>query len=177
MARELVKISGYEVGETRDFYMEDPPSGWLHEDGSVISKTAYARLYESIGDDHNIGGEGPDEFRLPDSRGLFPRATGINGTLQEAGGSPFIGPDVGNTQNDQMQKMTGSFRVQYGGVDVCVGVFTQGSVGSSATSGSSANANRYCLYDSSNSPDARASNTTGGETRPCNMGVLRCIKY
>lgn len=44
------------------------PFGYLLEDGSVISRTGYARLFEAIGTTYGAG-DGSTTFKLPDSRG------------------------------------------------------------------------------------------------------------
>lgn len=43
-----------------------PPGGkYRFADHSIMSATTFSLLHSRIGDDFNIGGEGPDEFRLP----------------------------------------------------------------------------------------------------------------
>lgn len=52
------------------------PNGWLLADGSAVSRTTYANLFEAIGDDYG-GGDGTTTFNLPDLRGRFPVGMGI----------------------------------------------------------------------------------------------------
>ena len=51
----------------------EAPTGWLIADGSLKTKTAYARLYNVIGDIYADGTEPSGYFRLPDLRGVFIR--------------------------------------------------------------------------------------------------------
>lgn len=48
------------------------PSQWFHCDGSAISRTSYANLWNAIGSSWG-NGNGLTTFNLPDFRGLFPR--------------------------------------------------------------------------------------------------------
>lgn len=49
-------------------YWSTPPSGYLLEDGSAVSRTTYADLFASIGTTYGTG-DGSTTFNLPDSRG------------------------------------------------------------------------------------------------------------
>lgn len=65
------------------------PTGWLLCDGSVVSQTTYALLYNAIGTAYNTGGEGVGNFRLPDLRGKIP--VGKNaGTFATLGASSGV---------------------------------------------------------------------------------------
>jgi len=55
----------------------NPPAGWLLCDGSAVSRTNYARLFDVIGI-ANGAGNGSTTFNLPDLRGNFLR--GLDGT-------------------------------------------------------------------------------------------------
>jgi microcystin-dependent protein len=65
------------------------PSGYLECDGSTINQGVFANLFGTIGTTYNIGGEGPNDFRLPDLRGYFIRGFGTNsdGTASAALGA------------------------------------------------------------------------------------------
>jgi microcystin-dependent protein len=56
------------VGEIKLFVSQDPPGGWLHCDGSAISRTTYANLYNIIGVQFGSG-DGSTTFNIPDGRG------------------------------------------------------------------------------------------------------------
>lgn len=64
-------------GAVMHFCMSTAPTGWLICDGSVVSRTTYAALFAAINTMFNTGGEGMDQFRLPDLRGEFIR--GLDG--------------------------------------------------------------------------------------------------
>lgn len=46
------------------------PDSWLLADGSVYPVSDYTDLAQKLGTFYNTGGEGPDEFRVPDFRGV-----------------------------------------------------------------------------------------------------------
>jgi hypothetical protein len=60
------------------------PQTWLPCDGSYVSKAAYPRLWEAIG--QNWGPADTINFKLPDLRAAFLRGFGTNGSLNEFGG-------------------------------------------------------------------------------------------
>jgi len=66
--------SSFSVGEYKDVaHNGSPDPGWLKCVGSVLSRSAYPKLFALIGTTYNTGGELSTEFRLPDWRGVFPR--------------------------------------------------------------------------------------------------------
>lgn len=67
-----VGYSSLGVGETRMFAFTSVPAGYLLEDGSAISRAAYAGLFRKIGTTWGAG-DGSTTFNLPDSRGEFIR--------------------------------------------------------------------------------------------------------
>ena len=156
------------------------PTGWLACDGSAVSRTTYADLFTAISTTWGVG-DGSLTFNLPDLRGAFLRGTGAHGTETDAGGTAFTGPAVGAYQDDQMQRITGG-----GGSDTlwapgsffdnATGVFSGSSSNSGARGNVGSNTSGILDFDSANSPDARTSATTGGETRPFGAGVYYCIK-
>ncbi len=56
------------AGLVLDFAGSSAPSGFLNCDGSLISRTTYARLFETIGTTYGAG-DGSTTFKLPDLRG------------------------------------------------------------------------------------------------------------
>jgi microcystin-dependent protein len=69
------------VGASVPFSSATPPEGWLVEDGSAVSRVAYANLFSRIGTTHGAG-DGSTTFNLPDSReatvvGIGTRASGV----------------------------------------------------------------------------------------------------
>ena len=95
--------------------VENIPTGWLLCDGSEISRTEYANLYNAIGVCWGVG-DGATTFNLPDLRGLFLR--GVSG---ESGNDPDVaerlvlndnggntGNNVGSYQGDAIRNITGT---------------------------------------------------------------------
>ena len=65
--------------------VEAIPSGWLLCDGSEVSRTEFANLYNAIGVCWGIG-DGSTTFNLPDLRGMFLRGvSGDSGNDEDAG--------------------------------------------------------------------------------------------
>lgn len=93
------------------------PEGWLLCDGSAISRTEYANLYNAIGVCWGIG-DGSTTFNLPDLRGLFLR--GVSGdsendpdaadrvVLNDNGGN--TGNNVGSYQGDAIRNIVGRIK-------------------------------------------------------------------
>ena len=59
--------SGMPVGSGCDFYGITPPKDYMFADGSEISRTDYAELFEIIGEIYGAG-DGETTFNLPDKR-------------------------------------------------------------------------------------------------------------
>ena len=79
---------------------------------------------------------------------------------------------AGTVENDQMQQITGAFDLTRAGSLGHTGVFTGTNDGNASTSGSATGVgDRTVLFASADSPDARVSDTTDGETRAKNIGV------
>jgi len=60
--------SSLPAGASISGYWAAPPSGYFEEDGSAVSRTTYASLFQSIGTTQGAGNESTT-FNLPDSRG------------------------------------------------------------------------------------------------------------
>lgn len=56
------------VASSIEGYWSTPPAGYLLEDGSAVSRTAYPELFAAIGTTYGAG-DGSTTFNLPDSRG------------------------------------------------------------------------------------------------------------
>lgn len=94
---------------------ENIPYGWKLCDGSEISRTEYANLYNTIGVCWGTG-DGATTFNLPDLRGMFLR--GVSGesgndadaanrvVLNDNGGN--TGNNVGSYQGDAIRNITGA---------------------------------------------------------------------
>ena len=110
-------------------------------------------------------------------------ATGsISSTFTNDGKFVRGGSSSGVGQKDQMQKLTGkvnSFASTYGllkrGDNSLEGAFSQGTDITNSTAGN-AILGAGLDFDSSDSPDARTSSTTDGETRPANTTMVKIMK-
>ncbi|AQW87901.1 phage tail collar fiber protein [Campylobacter pinnipediorum subsp. caledonicus] len=69
--------------------LSNKPDGFLHCDGSSLSKSTYSKLYHAIGTTY--GGSGSN-FNLPDFRGIFLRGVGGNAA------------SLGTKQSDEFKK-------------------------------------------------------------------------
>ena len=95
--------------------VEQIPYGWMLCDGSEVSRTDYANLYNAVGVCWGTG-DGSTTFNLPDLRGMFLR--GVSGdsnndpdaaervVLNDNGGN--TGNNVGSYQGDAIRNITGS---------------------------------------------------------------------
>ena len=96
--------------------VENIPYGWMLCDGSEVSRTEYANLYNAVGVCWGTG-DGSTSFNLPDLRGMFLR--GVSGdsnndpdaadrvVLNDNGGN--TGNNVGSYQGDAIRNIQGTF--------------------------------------------------------------------
>lgn len=167
------------AGLVSPFAGDSIPAGWLLCDGSPISRTEYARLYEAIGVCWGVG-DGSTTFNLPDLRGLFLR--GVSGdsgndedadsriVLHDNGGN--TGNNVGSYQGDAIRNITGSFKTA--------------DMNTSGVDGAFYNTDRYSLNMRGGNPDSFGVITNidasrvvpiGNDNRPKNAYVNYIIKY
>jgi len=162
------------VGSVAFFAFVTPPTGWLKCDGSAVSRTTYSQLFAAIGTNYGAG-NGSTTFNVPDLRGEFIRGW-------DDGRGVDAGRGIGTAQLDQMQRLTGriSNRTAYAGANTTgnQGMVTGSSDTSSVHTGGGTNSGgTFYSLDSGNSPNARVSATTSGETRSRNVALLACIKF
>jgi microcystin-dependent protein len=163
-------------GTVISFAGSTAPEGWMLCDGAAISRTDYAGLFAAIGTTHGVG-DGSTTFNLPNAQGLVPRGAGsqvINGRTKDGG-------SLGNKLEDQMQRITGSSginnRLTSQNADNSTGAITNiRTFGQNCASNDSATLVTGFSLDSANSPSARASSTTDGETRPSSIAFNFIIK-
>lgn len=74
------------------------PSGFLVCDGSAISRSTYAALFDVVGTIYGVG-DGSTTFNLPDLQGRLPVGddNGSTYTIADTGGSVNITPNVNTT--------------------------------------------------------------------------------
>jgi microcystin-dependent protein len=165
-------FSGYDIGQVSPFARTSAPSGWLKANGAAVSRTTYADLYAALGTTFGSG-DGSTTFNLPDLRGEFVRGWDDSRGIDS-------GRVFGSSQLDQMQRITGEFRVHGDGdaTSKYIGTMSDVSINSTGnTWGSGSGDTDTIRFNSANSPDARVSDDTTGETRPRNVALLYCIKY
>jgi microcystin-dependent protein len=162
--------AGNIVGEVAFFGMTTPPAGWLKANGAAVSRTTYAALFAAIGTTYGAG-DGSTTFALPDLRGEFPRGW-------DDGRGVDSGRGFGSAQLDQMQRITGSLggTPNQGSFSTSSGAFNL-SGSTPRSTGAGTNTFQNVGFDSADSPDARVSSTTSGETRSRNVALLACIKF
>lgn len=154
------------------------PTNYLLCNGSAVSRTTFSALFAVVGTTFGAG-DGSTTFNLPNFQGLVPRGTGS----QAISGRTKTGPALGSTQEDQMQRITGSltgriFTVNAGAASSASGAFSIGA-DQQDTANRVAVATRGFAdpsFNSANSPNARASSTTDGETRASSLGINFIIK-
>jgi len=164
---------GVPTGSLTAFAATTAPPGWVECDGRAINRSVNSDLFNVIGTTFG-NGDGSTTFNVPDLRGEFVRGW-------DDGRGVDSGRSFGSAQLDQMQRITGriSNRTAFVGDNVTEnrGMVT-GSENSSSrhTGGSTNSGGTFYFLDSANSPDARVSDTTDGETRPRNVALMYIIK-
>lgn len=126
------------------------PDGYIECDGSAISRTTYARLFQVIGTTFGAG-NGTTTFNLPDMRGYFAR--GWANTSSVDSGRAF-----GSTQQDELKSHQHIMKK------------INRQTGTSATG--------FFAMDDNGTDGSENTEATGGtETRPKNVALLYVIKY
>ena len=76
---------GIPTGSIIPFAANTPPSGWLNCDGSAVSRSTYAALFNLIGEMYGSG-DGSTTFNLPNLQKRFPVGVGNGYGLGKTGG-------------------------------------------------------------------------------------------
>ena len=162
--------------------VENIPYGWMLCDGSEVSRTEYANLYDAIGVCWGIG-DGSTTFNLPDLRGMFLR--GVSGdsgndadaedriVLNDNGGN--TGNQVGSYQSDAIRNITGAVHNNIQGHKGW-GAQTEGAMTWIDEHGDASWEDNTPGY-SGISFDASRVVPVGGDNRPKNVYVNYIIKY
>lgn len=181
------------------------PFGYLAEDGSVVSRTTYARLFQAIGTTYGAG-DGSTTFKLPDSRGrvdvgsgagsgLSARTLGATGgaethqlTEAELASHTHIQNSHNHTQNSHSHNVYGSNNstttVKEIGAAAVTGIMGSADAGSgtrgyfSVTSGAAGAPQKYIQdVTPTNNPEVATNQSTGGNAAHNNMQpFLVCTK-
>lgn len=148
------------LGQFTDSAFGSCPAGSLKADGTAVSRTTYAALFNKIGTTYGSG-DGSSTFNLPDAQALVLRATGS----RTVNGRTKTGPtNAGDVQEDQMQ----------GHVHEVTDIIL---TGSGAQSGSGVQFTGTLSTSTPVSDGVNGTPRTGSETRVSAMGVTRCIYY
>jgi microcystin-dependent protein len=164
--------AGNIVGEVGFFARNTAPEGWLKANGAAVSRTTYSDLFAEIGTTYGAG-DGSTTFELPDMRGEFPRGW-------DDGRGVDSGRSFGTAQLDQMQRITGKTGLVWQRDSDTAGAISTDATAANRDRDSAPGVNssrQDIFFDSANSPDARTSATTAGETRARNVALLACIKF
>jgi len=158
------------VGSVTMYAASSAPDGWLECDGSNVNRATFPNLFNAIGITFGSG-DGSTTFGLPDLRGEFVRGW-------DDGRGVDSGRGFGTAQLDQIQRITGRFaggRADGGSFES--GAFTE-VLGTTANAGYGSGSGKGYVFDfdTANSPNARTSSTTDGETRPRNIALMYIIK-
>ena len=145
------------AGEVTMWSGSTVPSGWLECNGQ--STGGFAALAAIVGSN------------VPDLRGEF-----VRGWDNGRGVDP--GRLLLSAQLDQMQRITGTLRTRTDGgfSPTNGGAFTMTKGTNYPSSGGTSGARQIANFDSADSPNARTSSTTSGETRPRNIALMYIIK-
>ena len=151
------------------FARNSAPTGWLKANGALVSRTAYASLFASIGTTFGAG-DGFNTFALPDARGEFIRGWD-NGRGVDSGRA------FGSSQTGAVQSHYHLvFSNQSGQPNPQSSVITDANYAASlSTTGGDHAVHIAGVPTEANV--ARTKATGGTETRPRNIALLACIKY
>ena len=158
------------AGQVASFARPYAPDGWLPCNGSAVSRSTYAALFQAISTYFGAG-DGWSTFNIPDLRGEFVRGWDAGRTLD-------YGRAFASVQGDAIRNMTGYFATIYSNSDTAYddGVLRWSAIGAfgwhSGQSHGSPNATGV-----NPSFDASRQVPTAGENRPRNVALLYCIKY
>ena len=137
------------------------PAGWLLCDGTAVSRTTYATLFNVLSTTYGTG-DGSSTFNVPDARGVFVRGAGS----QTISSITYTGTR-GTTEGDQLQGHYHSIQAaNSGGTGAAADTFPY-ATGTNATG-----------YTRSPSTDgSNGTPRTGSETRPANISLSYIIKF
>ena len=160
------------------------PEGWMLCDGSAISRSTYANLYNAIGVSWGTG-DGSTTFNIPDLRGMFLR--GVAGTdtigdpdagkrLANANGGNS-GNNVGSYQGDAIRNIIGEFTTAQRYEEKSWYYATQAFYTDFCGGGMTYEHNKYYKGNPRVTFDASRVVPVGKDNRPKNVAVTYIIKY
>lgn len=166
------------VGTVIAFAGTSVPDGWLLCDGSAISRSTYARLYNAVGNAHGYG-DNSTTFNVPDYRGRFLRGVAgastndpdkLTRTAAATGGA--TGNAVGSVQTGQNSSHSHTTNTTAYNVNAAIGGVYFRNV-NKLSAGMDEAVGNIAYYTT----NTNAINTSGGsETRPLNANVNYLIR-
>ena len=153
--------SGFKPGDIKPWPVTVAPAGWVKANGALVSRSAYAALFEVIGTTFGAG-DGSTTFALPDFRGEFIRGL-------DDGRGVDLGRGIGTYQTDTFQGHAVAAS-RSSTVNTNVGTYM-------GTGGSSLYASNWVLPEQSLVSNGNGTPRTSAETRARNIALLVCIKY
>lgn len=102
------------VGEIIQYAGDTAPIGWLMCDGSAVSRTTYAELFNVIGTTYGSG-DGSTTFNVPDLRDNFAVGAGTTYELGDTGGEATVTltTDGIPAHTHGQKSLSGTFRPQF----------------------------------------------------------------
>ena len=167
---DFAKEVGKLTGQIAYFPNPTAPEGWLMCNGSTVSRSTYAGLFNVIGTRYGAG-DGRTTFTLPDLRGEFIRCLDNGRNLDPGRG-------LGSVQGDAIRNITGYI----GPISetFCATGPSQGGALYKVSGGpNGANTPQHVDWTCGGTMgfDAARSVPTANENRPRNIALLACIKY
>lgn len=154
-------LSGVPIGTSIDFTGQTPPSGYLVEDGSSVSRTTYARLFAVIGTKYGEG-DGVTTFTLPNRIGRFAEGASVAGGYKEAGLPNIEGSVITESSWENLgHAFSGAFRP------------TDTTGGYPNTGDSNGKSSKGFEFSAQQSNPIYGNSTT---VQPASVGYLPCIK-
>lgn len=146
------------------------PNGTLAADGSAVSRSTYAALFNKIGTTFGSG-DGSTTFNLPNTGGIFLRGIGS----QTIGGVTTPTITLGGAQADALQGHRHQIRVPATGGGSSLWGFQFWSASRSTTLSESASVGEDAISGVLLTDGTNGSPRSTSETRPANIGVKYCI--
>jgi microcystin-dependent protein len=166
------------TGSVLAYVKSTAPTGWLTCDGSAVSRTSYAALFNVIGVTHGSG-NGTTTFNVPDYRGRFLRGWD-NGAGRDPDSSSRTAMNSGGLDTDHVGSVQDEAYKSHNHTATDAG-HTHSAAGASTISGpANTGGGTYAQPVSVTSGSGTASITVGSsggsETRPKNANVHYIIK-
>ena len=158
------------AGEISAFARTTPPEGWLVCDGSIVSRSTFARLFAAIGTTFGAG-NGSTTFGLPDLRGEFIRGldSGRGVDVGRALGTNQSSQNIAHTHNGQTSPSGRHSHSFYLSSVTGANSYPLGATGPLGTNFSTSQGGEHVH-------NFTTETSGGNESRPRNVALLYCIR-